>query len=177
MAELSRETWAKLEEDYRCGTFSNVQLGRKYGVGESTIRKRAKKFQWEKDLSHAVRDKVKDKLVRGARGGREPRTGGRSDDEIIDEAAERGAEIIEFHRKDIRTLREVAAGLMTELRENKAVLRATGKKTKVSLRDRSQIFANLTQAAARYIPLERQAYNLDEHDANSDKVFFDLGKN
>ena len=108
--------------------------------------------------------------------------GAREDTAIIEAAGERGAEVVRRHRRHLRELHEVATGLLAKL---KAVLAGTeqgfevpviqfGKTTgetritfpflgeKESLTD---ALAKMSQATARYIPLERQAFNLDAGDS------------
>lgn len=108
--------------------------------------------------------------------------GAREDTAIIEAAAERGAEVVRRHRRHLRELHEVATGLLAKL---KGVLAGEeqgfevpiiqfGKTTgetritfpflgeKESLTD---ALAKVSQATARYIPLERQAFNLDDGDS------------
>jgi hypothetical protein len=108
--------------------------------------------------------------------------GAREDTAIIEAAAERGAEVVRRHRLHLRELHEVATGLLAKL---KAVLagkeqgfevpviqfgKATGEKRitfpflgqNESLTD---ALAKVSQATARFIPLERQAFNLDDRDS------------
>ena len=108
--------------------------------------------------------------------------GAREDTAIIEAASERGAEVVRRHRRHLRELHEVATGLLAKL---KAVLageeqgfevpviqfgKATGEKRitfpflgqNESLTD---ALAKVSQATARFIPLERQACNLDDRDS------------
>ena len=63
MSEVGPD-WEAIHAEYRAGQLSNVMLGKKYGVTEGAIRKRAKAEGWQKDLADAVRQQVKEKLVR-----------------------------------------------------------------------------------------------------------------
>ena len=108
--------------------------------------------------------------------------GAREDTAIIEAAAERGAEVVRRHRRHLRELHEVATGLLAKL---KAVLAGTeqgfevpviqfGKttgETRITFpflgqnESLTDALAKMSQATARYIPLERQAFNLDAGDS------------
>ena len=60
------------------------------------IRKKAKAQNWQKDLAGAVREKVKEKLVR-----EEVRAPNARDKEIVEAAANTGADVVRRHRRDI----------------------------------------------------------------------------
>ncbi len=108
--------------------------------------------------------------------------GAREDAAIIEAAAERGAEVVRRHRQHLRELYEVATELLAKL---KGVVqgkeqgfevpviqfgKATGEKRitfpflgpNESLTD---ALAKVSQATARFIPMERQAFNLDDRDS------------
>ena len=108
--------------------------------------------------------------------------GAREDAAIIEAAAERGAEVVRRHRRHLRELYEVATELLAKL---KGVVqgkeqgfevpviqfgKATGEKriTFPFLGQNESIsdaLAKMSQATARFIPLERQAFNLDDRDS------------
>ncbi len=60
-----------IERDYRLGTFSNVDIGKRNGVSEAYIRKVAKKYDWVKGeprkikspLPEAHKDAIKELLA------------------------------------------------------------------------------------------------------------------
>jgi hypothetical protein len=180
----NKPDWIALYEEYRTGQFSNVVLGKKYGVNESAIRKRAQKESWEKDLIVEVQRRVREKLVRGEgeQKGETRRTPSvRDDEEIVEEASQRGVEVINSHRKDIAKLRTIAQTLLGELEQNQKQSIVVGKgedkkviEIELSLKEKSEILRNISQAAAKYIPLERQAFNLNDQfsDPNGGKKVF-----
>lgn len=55
--------WTALYTEWRLGILSNRQLGAKYGCTEAAIRKKAKDHGWTRDLSEAVRKRVRNKLI------------------------------------------------------------------------------------------------------------------
>jgi hypothetical protein len=175
MSEPISVDWDSLAAEYRSGALSNVLLGKKYGVSEGAIRKRAKAEGWEKDLAGKVRNKVKEKLVRGEVRGHHVR-----DADIVDEAANTGVFIVREHRKDIRTAGGIVALLMKELIDTVAnraeIEEAIEEETKadennqrrykmlkaISLPTNATVMRDLATAMKGLIPLERQAFNLDE---------------
>ncbi|MFP2872619.1 terminase [Acetobacter tropicalis] len=57
MARKSSIDWAAVEADFRAGAQSNRQLSEKYGVAESSIRKRIKAEGWVRTNASKVRTK------------------------------------------------------------------------------------------------------------------------
>ena len=55
--------WEQIEADYRAGIKSLRQIAQAFGVGESTIRKYAKKYGWTRDLNPKIHAKA-DVIVR-----------------------------------------------------------------------------------------------------------------
>jgi hypothetical protein len=191
MAKRKKVDWEAVKPEYRAGQLSNVALAEKYGCTETAIRKKAKRAGWQKDLSQKVREKVREKLVRT-----EVRTDNANDDQIIEEAAERGANVLRTHRRDINTFRAMVITLLEELKaltsnrediEDLAQDIAMFKKKQgdalsadhiqkkytaimkaVSLPERSKVIQNLCNCLSRLVPLERQAFNLDEGDSGDD---------
>lgn len=153
--------WAGIEGAYRAGQISHREIGRQHGRSESWVRKLAKRKGWARDLAGAVRHQVRESLVR--EGSRQSELIGikPSDVAIIDEAAAIGVAVVRSHRLDINALRQAAAGLLDELgaptqRDKDGVL------VVVPLIHRSRVIADLSAAMARLVPLERQAFGLDE---------------
>jgi hypothetical protein len=144
--------WPTIERHYRAGTLSIREIARQNGVSDTAIRKQAKKAAWTKDLSARVRIRVRESLVR--EGSRNCELAGikPSDAAIIDEAAAIGVAVVRSHRFDINALRQAAVALLNDLRLDLAL--------KVS--ERSRVIADLSSAMARLVPLERQAFGLDE---------------
>jgi len=170
--------WDAIECEYRANQLSNVMLGKKHGVSEGAIRKKAKAEGWTKDLTAAVRAKVRDELVRGQV--REPNT---KDREVVEQAGVTGATVVRTHRKDIRTAADLVSLLMGQLieaaqgredleniieeetKEDENNQRRNKLYKAVSLSTRAATIRDLTTAAKNLVTLERQAYNLDETNA------------
>jgi len=97
MAKKKRKKidWEKVEAEYRAGMLSIREIARRNDCNDRSIRKKAKKEGWERDLSRKVREKVRSKVARS-----QVRTAA-SEKEIIEAAATAGAQIIELHRAGI----------------------------------------------------------------------------
>lgn len=60
---LTPEQWIAIETEWRTGSFSNVELGRKYGVNEKAIRKRAIERGWTRNLGDAADARADRKML------------------------------------------------------------------------------------------------------------------
>ena len=172
--------WISIEKDYRTAQISNVENGKKHGVSEGMIRKRAKKYGWKKDLAEIVKKQVREKLVRDEVRDSNAET---TDQEIVDAASNRGAEVIKIHRKDVQRSQSLVRLFQSQLDdaaqnrdelETQIEAETTGQDGKVNYKRRSSllkavslpahagILRDLTIAQKNLIGLERQSYNLDD---------------
>jgi hypothetical protein len=164
-----------VERDYRAGQISHREIGRQHGRSESWVRKLAKRKGWARDLAGAVRHQVRESLVR--EGSRQSELIGikPSDAAIIDEAAAIGVAVVRSHRLDINALRQAAAGLLDDLglRGPRQEWQLSGAQGPFLLKvtDRSRVIADLSAAMARLVPLERQAFGLDEPGQGEEKTY------
>ena len=150
--------WVACEADYRIGTFSNRQLAEIHKCDEKAIRDRVKRYGWVKDLSQAVRQATAAKLL-----GAEVRTSPRADNdaEIVNQGSELRAAVVRGHQKLLSdTLAKVMELLAAPRSDNR--------------RDEASVIRDLSAALGRLIPLERQAFNLDDpvskHDVRAQAV-------
>ncbi|WP_022667905.1 hypothetical protein [Desulfospira joergensenii] len=179
--------WDSIKPLYRLGTLSNYQICEQYEqdhknsqtwkktVTEAAIRKHAKIKKWKKNLAGKVKKEIQEKLVRT-----EVRTANQdnlSDDEIIENAAEAGSQVIFRHRKEIRCLIELENKFLLELGTDPTKLHfATyqgdifSEECDLTVSEKAATLKNLTEVRAKRIALERQAYNLDEEGAEIDSV-------
>lgn len=108
--------------------------------------------------------------------------GAHEDKAIIEAAAERGAEVVRRHRRHLRELHAVATELLAKLKgviEGKeqgfeVPIIQFGKdtgETRVTFpflgsnESLTDALTKVSQATARFIPMERQAFNLDDRDS------------
>ena len=153
--EKRKTDWEAIEREYRAGQLSLREIGRIHGVSDTAIRKKAKADEWERDLSGAVRKAVRSKLVRA-----EVRSANAK--EIVAEATARGVDIILRHRRDITRLNDLRDKLMGKAETLVPETDSLGKLT-----DAASVVESLSRTIGRLIPLERQAFNLNDGDGDS----------
>lgn len=174
--------WEAIEAEYRSGTVSNSELGRKYDVSEGAIRKRAKALGWTKDLTAKVQTAVRDRLVRAEVREANARTSSRTDAEIIEAAAETAVQVVQIHRRDVRHGRTICAALFAELQDTSAnrelIAECIDSETQddlsptrrnqmmkaISLPTRARAMLDLSAAMKNLVAVERQAFSLDDKD-------------
>jgi len=186
---LTRQTdWEAIERLYRAGVLSLREIGREQGVSDTAIRKRAKAYGWERDLTEKVKEAARAKLVRamGSRGGSQEQQA-RTDAEIVEEASETQATVVKTHRRDIGIGRRLIATMFNELMEAtdnrheiaEAIEDATAKDKRperrnmmlraVALPSRAATMQSLAGAMHKIVQLERQAFNI-ESDPGDDTI-------
>ena len=158
--------WDAIEAKFRAGQLSIKAIGHQHGISDTAIRGRVKALGWTRDLSEAVRHRVRESLIREGVRSNELAGVTPSDAAIIDEAAAIGIAVVRSHRSDIDRLRKAATGLIDELglRGPPAEWQLSGEKGPMLMKvlDRSRVLSDLAAIMARLIPLERQAFGLDE---------------
>ena len=156
----TKPDWEAIERAYRAGSLSIRNIADQHGVSDTSIRKRAKKHGWQRDLTEQVQKAARDKLVRS-----EVRTEGsqqavRTDAEIVEEASAQAASVVLSHRSDLAEWRMIASKLCGAL----AGMDVT--------QDNHDKFARSLNAGVdaqlKVIKGERQAYNLDAEDAGGE---------
>lgn len=178
--------WEAIEAEYRSGTISNAELGRKYDVSEGAIRKRAKAQGWTKDLTEKVKTAVRDRLVRAEVREANARTNSRTDAEIIEAAAETAVQVVQIHRRDVRNGRIICAALFAELQDTSAnreiIAESIDSETQddssparrnqmlkaISLPTRARAMLDLSAAMKNLVAVERQAFNLNDKQDKQD---------
>ncbi|MCU7645639.1 hypothetical protein [Pseudomonas piscis] len=171
--------WEAIERAYRAGALSIRTIAERQGVSDTAIRKKAKALGWARDLSGQVRKEVRSKLVRG-----EVRNDQGAncelDAEIIEEAAEEGAQVVRSHRRDIRKATNIANLLMDDLlttikrreeiedaiaeetADDESGFRRSSMLAAVALPSNAKTLFQLSSAMKNLQVLERQAFGLDE---------------
>lgn len=171
--------WEAIERAYRAGALSIRTIAERQGVSDTAIRKKAKALGWARDLSDQVRKEVRSKLVRGEV--RNNQGANRElDAEIIEEAAEEGAQVVRSHRRDIRKAMNIANLLMDDLlttikrreeiedaiaeetADDESGFRRSSMLAAVALPSNAKTLFQLSSAMKNLQVLERQAFGLDE---------------
>lgn len=160
--------WDIIRKEVVAGQLSIKEIARRHGCSDTAIRKKSKNLGWERNLAGAVREQVRNKLVREVRGENARAT----NEEVIDAAAERGASVVRSHRADITSLRTLEQKLLEELGSDNSpptkvhITSYLGIVTQtvlgITVTERIAALQALANAQHKRIQLERQAYNLDE---------------
>lgn len=167
--------WEKIRDEYRVGQLSIRTIAQIYKVAPSTICFRASKYKWERDLTDKVRKQVNSKLLNVQLNTPHAREEG-----IVDEASDRGVQVILSHRKDIAKLRTFEQKLLDELDKSPKKLYITQyqgdivqKEVELTVDAKAGALRDLAKVQEMRINLERQAFNLDERKEQNDgnKVF------
>lgn len=177
---MDKPDWEAIESAYRAGVLSLREIAGRYGTAESTIRKRAKRDEWTRDLSAKIKARSDD-LVRKREARKQVRTENAATERALIEAtAEVIAEVRMSHRGDIRRARELTNVLFDELATECAdldalrrlgeIMRAEDDKGMDKLNDvymkiieypeRVKAMKNLSDSLKTLIGLEREAYNI-----------------
>jgi hypothetical protein len=181
---VKRVDWVPIEREIRAGQLSNREIARQYDISETAIRKRIKSRGIKRDLSKRVREEVRTKLVRGDVRTDNANTDSVSDDQIVDEASDRALSIVRSHRKSILSGRVIANQLSDQLSlvaDNREAIeqaiiddtppdengkidikRRNAMLKAVSLPAHAGVLRDLSVVLKNIIPLERQAFNIDE---------------
>lgn len=184
MAEKKVIDWEKIELDYRAGIKSLRQIAGEHDIAESGIRRRAKQYEWVRDLSEKIKAKADD-IVRTESVRSSVRTKITiSEKDKIDVSANEVASVRLAHRKDIQRSRKIAMSLFDELEHQVGIenvenleklgelLRSDDDKGRDALNDiymkiismpgRVKAAKDLSDTLKTLIALERQAFGLDD---------------
>lgn len=176
--------WEKIELDYRVGVKSIRQIAAENEIAESGIRRRAKQYEWVRDLSEKIKAKADD-IVRKESVRNSVRTKTTiSEKDTIDANANEVASVRLAHRKDIQRSRKIAMSLFDELemmvgQENVKLLEMLGElmwspddkgndkvndlyMKIISMPGRVKSMKDLSDTLKTLIALERQAFGLDD---------------
>ncbi len=176
--------WVKVEKLYRAGVLPVTHIAKQCGLAEGTIRKRAKKHEWERDLTARVRARTAEKLTYALAEpyenakpprAREDRTDA-DDEETVEQAALTQVAVVREHSVSIRRGIEITSRLMHELDvsttrndeltalldDEKDEKRRFAAERAVSLPGRAAVMRDLAQAARVWINLERQAFRISD---------------
>lgn len=166
--------WEAIEREYRAGQLSVVEIGRQHGISHTAINKRAKRDGWTRDLANKVRREVSARLV-------SEEVSEANAKEAVETAATRGVELVRQHRRSLGRAQTIIEKLLFELErgtdkideieediEAETVKDRDGKRRDrmlkaVSLPSRASTAAALSLTIKNIIPLERQAFSLDDN--------------
>ncbi|MCM2317807.1 MAG: hypothetical protein NDI93_00575 [Pseudomonas sp.] len=181
--ERKQIDWEAVERDYRVGQLSLRVLAEKHGCTAAAISKKAKACGWVQDASQEVRERTRAAMLVQPRGegvnavNSAVNTPTREDIEV---AVQTNLAVISRHRKDIGHGHRLVGLLFSQLEaaalhraeiEDEIERECSGDETgarrtrmlkAISLPSHAGVIRDLSTALKNLIPLERQAYNLDE---------------
>lgn len=192
MTKRKKIDWEAVERDYRVGQLSLRALATKHDTTPGAISKKAKANSWTQDASQEVRERTRAALLTAPRKEQEseetPNGNSVSSDgnaptpADIETAVQTNLQVIGRHRRDIAKGHSLVSMLFQQLEEaathREEIEDAICEETKgdensrrrnqmmkmVGLPTHAGVLRDLSTALKNLIPLERQAYNLDEQE-------------
>ena len=143
--------WEAVERDYRLGTMSLRELGKLHGCSYATIGQKAKQRGWTKDLSAAIKQKVRQRLASIG-----VNDANATDDEITTSVAEQIAGILGSHRSEIKRLRNT----LTLLTDNLQELMLVKAKTPAVIKERGELARLITMTLKELVAMERESFDV-----------------
>ncbi len=186
MSIKQKISWHEVEREYRIGKKTNVRIADEYGISEGTIRKRAKKEGWTRDLKNQIKERA-DQIVQQKAIERLVVKEQDADNLTIEENAQLTANVRLSHRQDIARARTLTMNLLGDLEaqvgiDNRARLedlfiaalkagavdasQLEAYERVTSLAGHMRIAKDLADTMTKWITLERQAYGLDDMDSS-----------
>lgn len=179
--------WEAIERDYRATQLSVPELARKYGVNARYVYAHAKGDPekgippWERDLTPAVKLATKRKLIEEIIKESASQSV-KQDESKVEAVANVNAYVIKRHRGALEKVRSVVEGLLEELKSSTSgldeeararaveAMRAEGLDDQkanailgaLTMKSRLDAIKELSVALSKLIPLERNAYGIDD---------------
>lgn len=192
MTKRKKIDWEAVERDYRVGQLSLRALATKHDTTPGAISKKAKANSWTQDASQEVRERTRAALLTAPRKEQESKEtpngnsvstdGNAPTPADIETAVQTNLQVIGRHRRDIAKGHSLVSMLFQQLEEaathREEIEDAICEETKgdensrrrnqmmkmVGLPTHAGVLRDLSTALKNLIPLERQAYNLDEQE-------------
>lgn len=175
--------WEAVEIQYRAGIRSLKDIGKEFGVSDAGILKRAKKFDWSRDLAAKIKAKAEAKVSAAAVS--ELVSAGKvaNENAVVEANATNMANVQLAQRKDIARTRGLFQKLLEELEqttENRELFEALGElmqaqaesaaaeklnqiyRKVIGLQGRITSGKELTLMLEKVVGMERQAYGMDK---------------
>ena len=153
--------WESVERAYRAGTLTVAEIARQAGISASGIRFRADKEGWTRDLSRQVAIAARAALIRSPEGQLA------QGQQAVEQAASAMVEVVRRHQRHMGNLAKFAETMTGHM-----LLIAQGKKPAVDVLGPRETIADALQkiavATARYVPLERRAWSIDDAGTGED---------
>lgn len=176
--------WVKIERLYRAGLMSICAIARQFDTAEATIRAKALKEGWKRDLTSEVKQLTRTKMVENlAQVFQTEDIKEMADEQLIEEAARTQVEVVRQHQSTLKRGHSLTMRMLDELDATTAYKgelqelisstiapqRQEGLRRAVSLAGRATILRELANAARQWVILERQAFGISDERAEKEK--------
>lgn len=186
MSDRVKVNWESVELAYRANVKTVAQIAKEFGLKDSTLRSRAKRNGWSRDLAKRIKLEA-DKIVNENAVKREVGRLESMDNTTVEENAKLTASIRISHREDIGKARQLSMMLFEDLKaqigaDNRqrledlfiAALQADvvdasqleAYERVTSLSNHVRVMKDLADIMTKFVTLERQAYGLDDTDSS-----------
>lgn len=116
--QAGKPDWERIEAEYRAGVLSLREIAKLHlGVSHVTIKRRADKEGWTRDLAERIQAKAEDLVTRQAVTPDVTRQRSVTEREVIEANAAQIAQVRSDHRADISRARSLAMTLLAEVEE------------------------------------------------------------
>ena len=181
--------WEAVELHYRAGIRSLKDIGAEFGVSDAGIIKRAKRYDWERDLRAKIQAKAEAKVSASLVSAEVSARTKVAERQIVDANAQAVADVRLAQRKLIQRKQAIVESLMQELEAqvgpgNAALLADLGDMLRnpdesgqdklndlyrriISLPERAKTAKTLAETLRITVDMERQAFGMDK-DAKAD---------
>lgn len=186
MSDRVKVNWEKVELAYRANVKTVAQIAKEFGIKDSTLRSRAKRNGWSRDLAKRIRLEA-NKIVNADAVKREVGRLESIENTTVEENAKLTASIRISHREDIGKARALSMMLLEDLKaqigaDNRARLedlfiaalqaevvdasQLEAYERVTSLSNHVRVMKELADTMTKLVTLERQAYGLDDVDSS-----------
>jgi hypothetical protein len=197
MAERKQIDWEGVERDYSAGLLTLREIGDKYGVSHTAIRKKSNNENWARDLSAKIEKEANLKVSKLQVSKEVSKQKAITEKDIVQANAQVIVDIKLSHRKDIARGRVLVAKLFDELEsctDNKELFDEVGELLRsedkngqdklndlyhkiISMPQRIDGVKKLSESLRILIDKERQAFDIQDKTSPVDNALSDLVKN
>jgi transposase-like protein len=173
------ETWSEIKREYFLGQLSVAAISRTYGPSRTAIMKKAERLGWHRKLSSDVRNAINRKTIEAEL--QETITPENYTD-AIERYGEKGAGIIGAHKVIFTkilsqvdaTLNDLKAsqGVIEKLARSERVTKPRVMAAKLMVQESNRILSTVAQVVDKIVPLQRQAFNLDETGKGAENITY-----
>lgn len=168
MVERKQVDWEGVERDYSAGLLTLREIGEKYGISHTAIRKKAEKEDWSKDLSAKIAKEAEKKVSKLQVSNDVSKKA--SEKEIIEINAQALVNVKLKHRTSINRVNNLVDTLFEEIEE------LSTHKNADNLPVRVDMTKKLMDTLRISIDKERQAFGITDAPTPTDDAIKDLLK-